>query len=1110
VVHVTGPGSTAPQSRPWRVAISGGQAVAARGGDIPGYLSLLSLHGLPRVRIDETELTDPGRLRQFDVVIACWGCFGNEPAMRALEQFAYDGGIVISEGWPMPSAQVFPGQRLGPAPVPNMRFTPSDSPLSRGLPDLGVVKCAASYREAGAIIPAAGSRATVLARYTDEETPEKLRGRFRDGARGAPAVLLTPYGKGTVLYYGPSVSPDLSPPDQPPEHFICRVLHMLSQGELTGRLFTGKMDRASFITGPVPPPEAPAYPAPAGPAQEAPRGFEVLEDAGQLQDFRLQGTLPEQGPARVLIGYWSSRDMSEVTVTPGSLTVRHVRGGRAEPPCTAPLAGPRRLMITRSDRLLTVTLDDAVVYSGCGGPREQGALAVMGLSDVVYQPLAPTYFTDDFMREEGFAGEWETRRGAWQVVTSEGKAETGVNPFNYQAQASPEALALTGGWFWSDVSCGVSVQSSAAAVGLMADYADAQHCLLLKLVFGDDPTTSRLQLVQRQGWGDTVLARAIVPAARGDWHRLGLRTSRGRLQGWLNGALVLEGKGAPAACGRIGLYCREGAASFDDVAVAPWVASPPEQCPQLPQVVVDSGAWRGDDDAGVVSVADAAGARLLLPWPDVRDVHASAQVKLGQAEAAGLLLQARDGAGMLVTLGRDGKALRLQAFRRGKPGTVLFQGPVAGSPDQWHRVAARYADARLEISVDGQPAAAVLDGEAAGGTVGLYARGKQPAQFRELEAWSEPADDHLADQATPEFAGVMDRNSWAGRCGAWTPDPARLDRLWHAGTFPGPVRLEAGIHRLPAVTPETTTLLHLSPPGEPASGYTVRARRVWAKAAVELTLSHRGQAVAQANAPVAAGEAYALGLERCGADVLVSVAGLPALTWRDAQARPELCRLGLDNGGQLIVADDVAVSSPLVRDYTFETAPTDWAADSGAWKVSSRWSCAPGWSWFCGENAEGPALAATRQAYVGEVEAVAYFGAKMIQRGGRMVERLADVRFGCCATGGRADSGYHFIVGADDNKRTVLLRHGQEVASSPYQIAQGLIHNDWLRLTIRRRGAQVALWVWDTPLLTWTDPAPLAGGRIAVGTLRNGVVIPRVTIYGTQEPPAVARRATAP
>jgi hypothetical protein len=1103
------PAAPVPQTRPWRIAVAGGQAVAVLGGGIPGYLSLLASHGLPRVRIDEAELVDLDRLRQFDVVIAAWANHGSPQAMQALEQFASEGGIVIIEGWPLPSTQAVAGKRLGPARVANMRFVASDSVISQGLPELGVIRVAGP--EAGAIIPEAGSRAVVLARYTDEDTPEDCRGHFRDGDQGAPAVLLIPYGKGQIVYSGPSLFPNLSRPDQVPEPLLCRVLNVLSQGEVRDRLFAGNVDRADLVTLATSADAQSTYPAPSGAVQPAPKGFEVLEEASRLQDFCLSGKLPAAGQARVLLGYWSSRDTSEAVFTSGKLTLSRVRDGKAVAPRSVTLPRPGgAITITRRASLLTITADGRLVYNGCLGPPRQGALAVMGLQDPAYQPLGPVHFADDFMREAGFSGEWEAQSGTWQVVASEGKAETGANPFNYQASASPEAISLTGEWFWSDYACGVSAQGSGEAVGLIANYASKDDYLLLKLTFSaSDPRASRLQLIQRQAGAETVVAETTVPVARTDWHRLELRTSRGRLQGWLNGQMMLQGAGPPAASGRVGLYCQQGAAAFDDVKVEPWVASPPGTAPRAEEMLVGSGAWATDSKSQVLSATGAGGARLLLPWPEVKDCQASVKVKVGQAEAGGLFLRGRDTSWVLVALGRSGNQLRLRAYRQGTPGAVLAETSVAGSPAAWHVLSARYSGPRLRISVDDKLLADVLDGGSAGGAVGLYARGAAAAQFQALEAWAEPASDHLADEVTPPFAGVIDRHTWAGRSGAWTPDPARLDCLWHLGYYPGAVRLEVGVH--PQRASATTTLLHLSPRGQPESGYTLTAHRTWAAGTVDLTLAFGGRTVARGTIEVAAGKPYAIGFERSEADLLATVNRKAVLTWRDRQPRPELCRLGLDNAGQLVYADDVAVSSPLVHDYTFETAPTDWTVESGTWKVSSRWSCSPGWSWFGGQNPDGPALVATRQRYVGDMDVVAYFGAKMMSSGGGSSEKLTDVHLGCGANDTRADSGYHFVVGGNDNTKTVLLRDGKEVASSPFRIAQALIHNDWLRLTLKRRGAEVALWVWDSRAISWTDPEPLGSGRIALGTERNGILVPRVSIYGPQaESGSVPVTATSP
>jgi hypothetical protein len=254
-----------------------------------------------------------------------------------------------------------------------------------------------------------------------------------------------------------------------------------------------------------------------------------------------------------------------------------------------------------------------------------------------------------------------------------------------------------------------------------------------------------------------------------------------------------------------------------------------------------------------------------------------------------------------------------------------------------------------------------------------------------------------------------------------------------------------------------------------------------------------------------------LSLLRHGKLLLVWVNWRPVLSYADTQARPALDTLGLDNGGQDLHLDDVAVRSDMVHDYTFETSPTDWAAQSGDWKVSSRWSCTPGWAWFAGVNTAGSAMISTRQRYEGDLDIVTYISAKMLPG----LERLSDLHVGLCANDTAAAGGYHFVIGGEANTTTYLLREGKQVANSPFRLSQSGIHNDWLRLTVHKRGSKLSLWAWDDLVMEWDDPQPLSVGHIALGTEKNGVLIPRVTIFGKQQPEAgqpavVTAQAPAP
>jgi hypothetical protein len=675
----------------------------------------------------------------------------------------------------------------------------------------------------------------------------------------------------------------------------------------------------------------------------------------------------------------------------------------------------------------------------------------------------------------------------------------GANPFNYQIKADANgAISLTGQTFWSDLSCRAALQTSGEAAGLIANYQAPDRYQMLRLAINaSDPRASRVQLVQQRPEGEQVLAEAVVPAGTADWHRLELRTSRGWLQGWLNRRLVAEATCDPAAAGRIGLYCKQGAAAFDDVYVEPWVATSPVAPTGLKPYLIGSGRWARAADGVTVSGWGSNGARLVAPWQDVADCQARVRVRLGQAESAGLVLRSGPDGFLTVSLGAGGKGLKLRAVRMGRASATLGEQTVPGSAGGWHDLSATMFGPTLRVSVDGRPALTVVDTTLTAGAPGLWVRGSDPAQFRDFQAWQEAPEEQLADEPMPSFAGIIDRHTWAGRSGAWRPDPANLDCFWHQGFFPGDVRLEVGVH--PHGETATTTVLSLGRRLEPASGIVLTAQRVWHTNTVRLSLSLQGKVVATGKGTVTPAKPYALCLERVGQDVLVSLDRQLALRCHDTKAHPEFDSLALNNGGQLITAQDVAVTSPWVHDYTFETAPTDWEVESGDWKLSSRWSCTPGWSWLGGVNNDGPAMIRTRTGYSGDLDLVMYIAAKMFPVGNSYTERLADIHLVCSAANGTADSGYHFVLGGNNNTWSGLLRQGRKVVDSPYRIPQTAIHNDWLRLTLRRRGPTLTLWAWETQIMTWQDPDPLPGGAIRLGTEKNGVLIPRVTIFGNQD-----------
>lgn len=148
------------------------------------------------------------------------------------------------------------------------------------------------------------------------------------------------------------------------------------------------------------------------------------------------------------------------------------------------------------------------------------------------------------------------------------------------------------------------------------------------------------------------------------------------------------------------------------------------------------------------------------------------------------------------------------------------------------------------------------------------------------------------------------------------------------------MELQVGVH--PGSEATTRTALYLSTLREKTKGYALTAERNWSGGVVPVTLLRAGQAVARGEAKVAPGKAYALGLFRYGPQLLVEVNDAPVLLYNDTQPLAGLDSLGLENRGASLYPDDISVTSSDVHDYTFETAPTDWAVQNGTWEIDQR------------------------------------------------------------------------------------------------------------------------------------------------------------------------------
>jgi len=228
---------------------------------------------------------------------------------------------------------------------------------------------------------------------------------------------------------------------------------------------------------------------------------------------------------------------------------------------------------------------------------------------------------------------------------------------------------------------------------------------------------------------------------------------------------------------------------------------------------------------------------------------------------------------------------------------------------------------------------------------------------------------------------------------------------------------------------------------------------------------------------------------------------------RPALATPGV--IGFD--GALPDFGAVEVESGNVYDYTFASAPVDWRVQSGVWEMTNRWSCSPGWSWFGGRSEEIASIWNKRR-FSGDFSIQFYFAFKMGIDGARAKwpERPSDMAITFCGDGQNLGSGYSFIIGADGNQHSVLMKQGKTVAESRApealmtsfidgRVHTNEIHRKWWYAKINRIGNRIECWLDNRLLFAYEDPQPIDAGQIALWTYNNGIMLSRAQIFYQNE-----------
>jgi hypothetical protein len=224
--------------------------------------------------------------------------------------------------------------------------------------------------------------------------------------------------------------------------------------------------------------------------------------------------------------------------------------------------------------------------------------------------------------------------------------------------------------------------------------------------------------------------------------------------------------------------------------------------------------------------------------------------------------------------------------------------------------------------------------------------------------------------------------------------------------------------------------------------------------------------------------------------------------WRDPNPLPDGYAEVTTTGGE-VQFSSITLGSDSALAYRFDHVEPDWQPRSGEWTDHTGMACILWDYWMTGDGREEPAFTWNRHELPENV-AVDISAAEFTEghESGKH-EHFAyhDVSVILGGSPGDPDSGYRFVVGADEGARNVLLRNGVEVASSDdarCRIVMGGHCNSprAVRIRAQKSGGELTLTFNGIEALTWTDPEPLSGGgHVGLGCDGCRVLLRDCVIY---------------
>ncbi|HOX04782.1 MAG TPA: hypothetical protein PK280_00150 [Planctomycetota bacterium] len=828
-------------------------------------------------------------------------------------------------------------------------------------------------------------------------------------------------------------------------------------------------------------------------------------------------------------------------------------------PLGAPLGtGEHAFELRRRGAMVAAVLDGRILAAGFAESFAGGSAAVGSQGDgfsfvgpKVFE-VEPVLFVDDFMRVEGAFSQWRKVTGTWETRGPSKdpndrrsdifRPSMSANAFRYSGTGRP-AMAVTGQTFWDMYSLAASVRGAPGGqMGLVFGYRDERNYGLFRWSARPNPLESAAglaELVAVDDGREVVLQRALTGYIPEQWFRAEVTLGWGWAEVCVDGQRLLSAADPRLAGGAAGLWASaEAETLFDDVLVA-------EAESFQERFTGRNGTWNSWD--------------FLNSAPHLADGREAEGLELEDRSAPSAGADPREGPGGQAVFGSSrwsNCAIRAELLPGKAPCGLLFNyrdaanysclryDPGAGrlallsvrnGVRNEHDGASVQLDPAMqtfEVRMDRGLVRASVGGRhelfawqsAGGGRAGLavwggrvLARSVSVRMLAEIEP---------LPVVNPIFATDAEMGTWSSWQGDWASETvgAGADAAtirWHRARFSGDVQLlveVAGQPRGAGAAGGGELALSVAKSGDkPGNGYTLTLAVPAAGAAAgtgpgaaqglagpaKLALVRDNQTAASAEVP--AGRIWTLALRKAGPFLVGSVNGSDLITWRDPEPLTGQ-KVAWKSKGVNVEEDGFRVYCPAVQNETFDRAPADWRVAEGIWEVTNRWQCDPRWSFFSGRpgGRQKKLAALWNKRQLGDDVVLEFFaGIKMDSARGGQYQYARDINCTLSADGKDLASGYSFLFGGFNDDRSSILRSGVEVAKTPpggnaVIPRTGGIHHQWFYIRAERKGPQLRFTVDGGRRvdLTYTDPQPLTGKRMAIWNWDCGIIFSRVRVSG--------------